>query len=90
MVLQTNERRTQLETRDFCAAGEEDQDAYDINRLKKPVDDPPTLLHNKPPVERDMPPPLPEKERPRKRCESRAAPRVASLFLAGLLCCTIE
>ncbi len=49
-------------------SGEEDQDAYDINRLKKPMDDG-TLKEPPPPVmpKPYIPMPVKEKEKPRKK-----------------------
>jgi len=47
-----------------CVAGEQDESAFDISQLKKPIDSPRSRLRA-PAVEKVMPPPIPSADRPR-------------------------
>jgi len=62
----------------LCVPGEEDQDAYDINRLKKPVEN---GTMKKPPIEDPI---NKTKDRPQYRCECLVVVMLPPLKVWGM------
>ena len=70
----------------FNCIGEQDENAFDISQLKKPIDSPRGRLRA-PAVEKVMPPPIPSTNRPRKWGKSNIFGIAYVICVLDLGCC---